>query len=325
MEALVSGALERYVEETSNPFDILDNRETSSRLADILAGKEHRVGQGNLFASEDRVLEELRVFRWMQGKRIPLNRRFQKEVKGKLRNITVPGPRLRSFLEDYLKGFITRFEIHNSAHGAEIGWSPERSLRTHLPFRGVLSFDLSSAFENIPESYIFGFYYKALDIYGLTESQQIHIAGFLTKLSTVPYPEKQKRGLAVGSPHTMALFNRVLLPLDEHLSTLGSQRGMHYTRWVDDLTISGGSQDVQDYYGSLDYVRRLFLVADHKVFWQLNSETPPKGAINPENAVYLLGQMIQGNIMKANSSEKRSTYKAKPLDLSDVKDYQRWD
>src|SRR3989344_7626631 len=110
MEALLSGALERYVEETSNPFDILDDRETTFRLAEILGGREHWVGQRGLFASEDRVLEELRVFRWMQGRKSPLNRRFQKEVSGNLRNITVPKPRFGSFLKDYLKEFITRFE-----------------------------------------------------------------------------------------------------------------------------------------------------------------------------------------------------------------------
>jgi hypothetical protein len=112
----------------------------------------------------------------------------------------------------------------------------------------------------------------------------------------------------------MALFNRMLYPLDEQLSKKAAERGLRYTRWVDDLTI--GSQEkrgLEDFLGAVELVAEYFPVSEEKMFFQ------------QREPIYLLGHRISNNMVEKNSKEDKEQNKVAPLNFHEYfgKDRQR--
>ena len=125
------------------------------------------------------------------------------------------------------------------------------------------------------------------------------------------------RALPQGSPASMPLFNRIMDPLDAELTEATSRRGMAFSRWVDDFTVtSGNERQVEDFLGAVDLVMEKFPVAQKKVFFQ------------NDGPIYLLGhKIVRGRILK-NSREEREMNKCPPLNFeywfNGNKKYEQW-
>lgn len=215
-------------------------------------------------------------------------------VNGKNRNLAKAKAPLNEFLIKYVREILMLAPCHEQCHGAERGWSVKKSLEQHLPLGSVLSFDLASAFDNVHSQYVFDFYYNFLEG-KLNGEQRRDVAGFLTHLSTVYRKETDLAVLPQGSPISVSLFNRLLFPVDKLMDDKAKEKGLRYTRWVDDFTISAkeDNRKLGKMAGAIRIVREDFPIAVDKVFWQ-------QGV--PE--FYLLGHKIIGNLIVPVSKEE---------------------
>lgn len=231
-------------------------------------------------------------------------RSWRQRTGDKERRLNVPSRPLQAFLSLYLKPFVGRMEVHRSCHGGIRGWSTKKSLENHLPMSTVLSFDIQNASQNVPPRKVFSFFYESLNEisdYGMRRD----IAGFLTFISTVGYDGQ--RVLPQGSPVTPLIFDRIMREVDEDMFREASKRGMTYSRWVDDFTVSSPERrDVREFLGAVDLLAERYPVAGDKIFFQ------------DKEPMYLLGHRIVNDRVLRNSREERLRNKVPPLD------YQEW-
>lgn len=277
-------------------LEFLENSKRRSYLVEVLLDQQI---QKSLFGESELkgVLDDLTL---QIKNNNPLYNRWIQKVNGKNRPLSVPSGSLRTFVVGYLKDFIKKEKVHNTCHGAELGWSVKKSLETHLPLGNVLSFDLEKAFENVGFKRIYNFFYNSLEGGGFEEREAT--AEFLSNLCTVDY--LGGKGLPQGSPCSMVLFNRILYFLDQSLSKKASERELKYSRWVDDVTISSqNKQEIGYFFGAVELTAEQFPVAKHKVFFQ-------------EGESYLLGHILNKNNIMKNTKEQKLRNKVPSLDFN---------
>ena len=285
--------------------DVL-NSERRSSLISLLLSARGTLPQADLFGIEgdeqnlNSILDEMLS---VVLNREPLYNRWSQEAD-KNRNFSVPKKPLGRFIEGYLLPLVKTAESHTNCHGGEPGWDVGRSLATHLPCRSAFSFDLQNAFESLPEHKVYDFYFGLAEEIqtGERAEERELVARFLTEISTVSY--QGNSGLPVGSPLSMALFNRALNPLDQGLSRTAEQRGFRYSRWVDDITLSSPYETgAESFFGAVDLTERFHPVSQDKIFFQ------------GEDEIFLLGSKItSGRRILKNTKEERLERKSPPLD-----------
>lgn len=270
-------------------------------LVDVLLSAKEEAEQTDLFGREDdeetlnSILDELAYF---TSSRKPLYVRWSREVDGKNRYFSVPQPPLARLIGGYLLPLVKSKAAHEKCHGGEKGWSPKSSLMTHLPCASVLSFDLKRAFESLPSEKVYKFF---RDLFESSEYME-ETCRFLTLITTVGY--EHGRGLPIGSPLSMGLFNRSVRMLDERLNTSSLNKGFRYSRWVDDITISSPRErEIESFLGALELTDQQYPISHDKIFFQ-----------NIQEGIYLLGHVLSpdGRIRK-NTMEERIENKVLPL------------
>ena len=300
---MVEELLNNYCARNRNPFELFANRGNIDRLVEAIGIPEAR--QGDLFyfrLTPDELVEEMRE----RYERNRLYRTWKQVIDGKSRSLAVPSECLQEFLQRYILPLIKRRENHPQSHGGveSSGWTPKRSLETHLPLRSVLSFDLASAFNNVGITHVFDFFYDLFS--NCDEPDRSDFAGFASTITTVTYDDK--RSLPQGASHSMPLFNRILREFDGRLDESAQGIGSTYTRWVDDITISSREEkDIEDFFGAVVLTSQFFPVARGKIFFQRSTQP-----------IYLLGHIIERGKVYKNSKEDREKNKVQPLD------YEEW-
>ena len=250
-----------------------------------------------------------------QGK--SLYQRWTQKIDDKERHLSVPNKSLKRFFDSYLLSFIKQQKVHEKCHGGEVRWSPKTSLETHLPCENAFSFDISDAFRNTNFVKVFSYFYRRAELLGFHCEDCADVASILALLTTVRY--NCDRGLSVGSPISMALFNRIMQPIDEKLDFKSKERGFRYSRWVDDFTISSQCYNgLEQFLGSVDIVSEEFPISKEKIFFQ-NSDK-----------IYLLGhKIINGKILEKNIKDERLKNKNSPINFYEwfdnkTKNYDSW-
>ena len=146
--------------------------------------------------------------------------------KGKIRDVAQTKPLLKFIQRSILDNLLTPIPINQDAHGAV----PERSSKTnaivHSGRRCVFGIDLKSCFPNIHSSRVRKLFEDAL---GCSPD----VACLLTRLTTFDYH------LTQGFSTSAALLNLMCIPLDEKIRAFISPKDLNYSRYVDDITISG--------------------------------------------------------------------------------------
>lgn len=288
----------------------------------IIAGLTSLVSrrQGNLFANTqedlDSTFDELIALRKAER---PLYRQWTMNNGKKERTLSTPQKPLEHLLKEYVLPIVMQAPLHPSAHGGENGWSVKDSLAQHVPIGTALSFDLTSAFVNCGIQYVFDFYYTFLR--GKIDDTRVarDLAGFLATASTVRYKEEHTPpGLPQGSPLSVALFNRLFHPVDSLIAEKCKKRGLTYTRWIDDLVITGRERDrrFDRVAGVMSLVREDFPIAAHKIFWQQD-----------QAQYYLLGHKILGKMIVPvkEDGSKNQGEPIRPENFNNSRDWENWD
>ncbi len=290
----------RYCSNFKSLSEVLSSPTNYKCIFEVLleSSKEQQI---SLFPPEDAFRVSLDNLAEKLAAHKKLYMRWTQEINGKKREVSVPNPEFRNFIEGYILPFIKKIKVHPNAHGGERVWTPKKSLLTHVPIGAVLSFDMTNAFKQITLLHVFDFFYSNLNK-RFSKDECCIASGFLAALSTVKYG--YEAGLPMGSPLSNPLFNRLLYPIDKAFYELGCKEELTYSRWVDDLIVSSHNKKKtkEELASVLGILHKDFPISPSKVFYQ-------------HNPAYLLGHRVSGRTAIKIESEEGNKLRGGPLEL----------
>jgi RNA-directed DNA polymerase len=149
--------------------------------------------------------------------------------ESKVRQLLVPSPELKSLQRRILRCVLRRCKIHPASH-CRPGYSILTNARLHVGNSYVSTMDLRDAFPSIRPHAVRASVRRALWAAGLAEGLAEPIAQLCT----------YRRQLPQGAPTSTTLLDLALYSLDAVLLKAAQDHGLTYSRYVDDLTVSGG-------------------------------------------------------------------------------------
>ncbi|GGF32002.1 reverse transcriptase family protein [Williamsia phyllosphaerae] len=188
--------------------------------------------------------------RWLRNAREPLRhyRVFRVEKRDGFRVIEAPKPRMRETQRRLLRRLVERIPPHPAARGFVRGSSTAAFAWPHTDRPVVLRVDLRHCFESIDARRVRHVFSAA----GCSPA----IARILTELCTTATPPDaihgldpvhagllRERHLPQGAPTSPHLANLVLRGMDRRLAGFAAHNDLRYTRYGDDLALSGDRMD----------------------------------------------------------------------------------
>ncbi len=239
----------RIVQWTPVPTQLGKTRWPVAELPDLAAlARLLDVDQGELawFADvrglERRAALPLRHYRW-----------WSEPKRDGVRLLAAPKPRLKEIQRRLLRHVLEPIPVHALAHGCVRARSVRTAVQPHARQTVVIRADIEAYFPSISAGRVWGVLRSA----GLPEAVAHTITGLVTTVvplavwRKVPPPTDsavhdrlgrrlRTPHLAQGAPTSPALANLVAFSLDRRLAGLADRFDVRYTRYVDDLTFSGG-------------------------------------------------------------------------------------
>ena len=208
-------------------------------------------------------------------------RRFEIRKGTKQRTITAPKVALKVIQKWLAHHLSVELAFNKNVYGFVPNLSAIDAAAAHCGARWVYTVDIENFFSSTPQNLV----YEALQRVGYSE----RAADLLAALCCF------KGYLSQGAPSSPALSNLVFAPLDEELSAYASQHGLSYTRYADDIVLSGKSEVVT---GLREYVKGLI----ERNGWHV-SEKKEKLYIRPH------GLKVHGLIISGKSPRLTKAYR----------------
>lgn len=171
-----------------------------------------------------------------------------KKQDGRMRLIEKPKVRLKRLQRKIYQEILSTSHGHPAAHGFCKGRSCKTHASIHAGKRYLMLFDIADCFHSIGWSQVKSVFKRM----GYAET----VSSYLTALSThcvhlekaqsTHFDNTQKaklrqRHLPQGAPASPALVNAVLHQLDSRLSGLAKSLDLEYSRYADDMVLSGNA------------------------------------------------------------------------------------
>jgi retron-type reverse transcriptase len=165
---------------------------------------------------------------------------------GGTRQLAAPHRKLRAAQEWILANILSKVRVHDAAHGFVPGRSTLTNAVPHVGKSAVLNADLENFFPTITFSRIKG----AFRWLGYSPAVATILALLCTEAPrqkivydrTTYFVAMGKRSLPQGACTSPALSNLVSRRLDKRLAGLAAKLGWSYTRYADDVTLSGNGE-----------------------------------------------------------------------------------
>lgn len=208
------------------PVTELPDLAALARLLDVDQGE--LAWFADLRGWERRCAAPLRHYTWA---------RIRKRAGDRL--VAAPKPRLKEIQRRLLRHVLLPVPVHEAAHGCVRTRSVRTALEPHAGSTVVIRVDIEAFFASIRAARVWGVLRHA----GLPEQVAHTVTGLLTTvapLAVTSDPRLAVAHLPQGAPSSPQLANLVGYSLDRRLAGLAARHGGSYTRYVDDLTFSGG-------------------------------------------------------------------------------------
>lgn len=146
--------------------------------------------------------------------------------KGKIRDVAQTNSLLKFIQRSILDNLLTSIPISLDAHGAVPGHSSKTNAAVHAGNKCVFGIDLKSCFPKIHSSRVRKLFEENLRC-------SPAVASLITRLTTFDYH------LTQGFSTSATLLNLMCLPLDAKIKEFVVPKRLVYSRYIDDITISG--------------------------------------------------------------------------------------
>jgi len=174
---------------------------------------------------------------------------FLEKRDGSTRLIEKPKSTLKRIQRKINNEILSTLAIHTAAHGFCKNRNCLSHASLHTGRRYVLQYDIAECFQSINWLMVKGVF-KRLDY---SASVCAHLTALCTHRVHLPLAQLrqfnseqrdrlQQRHLPQGAPSSPALANAVLHQLDVRLSGLASHYGLSYSRYADDIALSGNRE-----------------------------------------------------------------------------------
>lgn len=161
------------------------------------------------------------------------------------RLIESPKPMLKQAQTQILHEILDRVPVHRTCHGFTRGRSILSNAEPHCGQRVLLKYDLQNFYPSVSIKRVIAIF-RSL---GYNREVAIWLGRLTTTAipSSIPFPSEGPKGLRdylaghlpQGAPTSPALANLSAFSLDLRLFGLSNSFGANYTRYADDITISG--------------------------------------------------------------------------------------
>jgi retron-type reverse transcriptase len=148
--------------------------------------------------------------------------------KGGTRRITAPAPLLKTIQRRLLDVVFAEVPCHRAATGFRRGVSIADNARPHVGRKVVVNVDLQGFFPNTRFKRVRRAVERVLPRRLGVEARRL-----VVDICTMD------GGLPIGAPSSPAIANIVMQPVDRALAKVAARHGVAYTRYADDLTLSG--------------------------------------------------------------------------------------
>jgi hypothetical protein len=162
------------------------------------------------------------------------------------RIIAAPKRELKRVQRALLRQLVALLPVSDHAHGFVIGRSVATNARPHVGKRVVLRYDLEDFFGTVTFGRVRGFLiamgygYEVATAVALlctdADRQPVEVDG---EIRHVPVGH---RTCVQGAPTSPSICNAIAMRLDRRLAGLAAASGFAYTRYADDLTLSGDDE-----------------------------------------------------------------------------------
>jgi retron-type reverse transcriptase len=188
------------------------------------------------------------VYRWVQKRSASLaaGAPNTRPVSTQWRLIEAPKRTLKAVQRKILTEILEKIPVHPAAHGFVPGKSIVSNARPHVGQAVVIKLDLQNFYANVTFNRVVAIFRSM----GYSREAAIWLARLTTSAApwslAVPNGDEDLKSLYVrrhlpqGAPTSPALANLSAFGLDLRLFGLLKKFGGHYTRYADDLTLSGG-------------------------------------------------------------------------------------
>lgn len=151
--------------------------------------------------------------------------RIPKRKPNEYRELLIPHMALKNMQVWILENILYNLPCHHNATGFIPGKSIVDNALPHIKKEYILKMDIKDFFPNID-------FYRVRDVF-FNLNKDIKLANALANICTY---EKQ---LPQGAPTSPYLSNLICIDLDKRISQLCLKHNLSYTRYADDITISG--------------------------------------------------------------------------------------
>jgi len=150
------------------------------------------------------------------------------EKKEIYRKLDLPSKKLKYIQRFILENILYKIDVHKAAHGFVPKRSTISNAETHVGKEFVVKLDLKDFFPSISAKRVYGLFRSI----GYNKS----VSYALTKLCTY------RNYLPQGAPTSPYISNLITRKLDSRISILCEKNNLTYSRYADDITISGGKK-----------------------------------------------------------------------------------